>query len=203
MNNPDTPLYIRGGLEPFNGILDEVAIWDNALTAEEVLDVYNNGVPALDPNLPSVDAGVSMISWSGQAVQLDPNVVNNDTAEPQGELTYLWTAEPNGIGDPNLDVAITGATQEDASVTITKTVPTGDATVITMTLAVTLPGNDPMRDSMKINVYDDACLAAKAAGPVVIDSTDVDDNCITDFKDFALMAATWLDDYTLTEAVPK
>ena len=156
-----------------------------------------------DPNLPDVDAGEDMISWSGAVVALDPNVVNNDTTEPQGDLEYLWTAEPDGIGDPDLDVAITGAATENASVTITKAEPTGDATVVTMTLSVTLPGKDPETDSMTIDVYDDACLAAKAAGPVELDATDIDGNCITAFPDFAVMAATWLDDYTLTEAVAK
>ncbi len=38
-----------GAGEPYTGMLDEVAIWDNALTAEEVLDVYTLGVLALDP----------------------------------------------------------------------------------------------------------------------------------------------------------
>jgi hypothetical protein len=145
-----------------------------------------------------------MISWSGQAVQLDPNVVEAPGSD-WTSLTYLWTAEPDGIGDPNLEVVITGADTEKASVTITKAEPTGDATVVTMTLAVNDEGRTepPVTDSMKINVYDDACLAAKAAGLAVIDQTDLDDNCITNFKDFALMAATWLDDYALTEAVAK
>jgi hypothetical protein len=113
---------------------------------------------------------------------------------------------PDGIGDPNLDVAITGADTENASVTITKAEPTGDATVVTMTLAVNNAGNPPgdaVIDTMAIDVYDDACLAAKAVGPVEIARTDVDDNCITDFKDFAVMATTWLDDYTLTEPATK
>jgi hypothetical protein len=60
-----------------------------------------------------------------------------------------------------------------------------------------------VEDTMTIAVYDDACLAAKAAGPVVIDSTDIDENCITNFKDFAVMASTWLEDYALTEPVAK
>jgi hypothetical protein len=157
---------------------------------------------SVDPDAPDVDAGIDMISWSGQAVTMDPNVVNNDT-EPQGELSYLWTAEPNGIGDPNLDVAITGADTENASVTITKTAPTGDATVVTMTLAVTLEGEDPVTDSMTIDVYDDACVAALDLGLTTIDTTDLDGNCITAFPDFAVMAVTWLDDYALTEAVAK
>jgi hypothetical protein len=166
------------------------------------LDNITLNVAKVDPTLPDVDAGIDMISWSGQAVTMDPNVVNNDT-EPQGELSYLWTAEPNGIGDPNLDVAITGADTENASVTITKTALTGDATVVTMTLAVTLEGEDPVTDSMTIDVYDDACVAALDLGLTTIDTTDLDENCITAFPDFAVMAATWLDDYALTEAVAK
>jgi hypothetical protein len=183
VNDITDPGYLSGARGKFDNI---------------TLDVVND-----DPNLPSVDAGIDMITWSGQAVTMDPNVVNNDTAEPQGTLTYLWTAEPNGIGDPNLDVAITGADTENASVTITKTAPTGDATVVTMTLAVTLPGKNPVKDTMTIDVYDDACLAALGLGLATIDTTDLDGNCITAFPDFALMAATWLDDYTLTEAVAK
>jgi len=170
-------------------------------------DTTNPGKTTLtarfDPNLPSVDAGEDKITWSGQAVTMDPNVANNDTAEPQGDLIYLWTAEPDGIGDPNLDVAITDADQEVASVTITKAAPTGDATVVMMTLTVTLPGEDPVKDAMTIDVYDDACLATKAAGQEVIDPTDTDANCITDFADFAVMATTWLDDYTLTGPIVK
>jgi len=184
--------------EDITGLMSDIAIWDEALSEDRIEDLAAGG-----DVLGSVDAGDDMITWSGQGVQLDPNVVNNDPCEPQAPLTYLWTAEPNGIGDPNLDVAITDANQEDATVTITKTAPTGDATVVTMTLAVTLPGEDPVTDSMMIDVYDDSCLAAKAVGPVEIDPTDIDANCITNFEDFAVMAITWLDDYTLTGPVPK
>jgi len=171
--------------------------------ASQIYAVTLTSAGSTDANLPDVDAGADMITWSGQAVLLDPNVVNNDTAEPQGTLTYLWTADAASVGDPNLDVAITDADQEVASVTITKTAPTGDATVVTMTLAVSLEGKDPVTDTMTIDVYDDACVAAKAAGLAVIDPTDFDGNCITSFEDFAVMATTWFDDYTLTKPVAK
>jgi hypothetical protein len=177
-------------------------IGDTTMTQVSGDRVFHLDLLPADPNLPSVDAGPDMISWSGAMVALDPNVVNNDTTEPQGTLTYLWTAEPNGIGDPNLDVAITGADTENASITITKTA-TGDVTVVTMTLAVTLEGKEPVTDSMTIDVYDDSCLAAKAVGLAEIDPTDFDENCITNFADFAVLAATWLDDYALTGPVAK
>jgi len=158
----------------------------------------------VDPNAPSVDAGPDMITWTGEEVPMDPNVV----VPPESDwtkLTYSWTAEPNGIGDPNLDVAITGAETENASVTITKAEPTGDATVVTMTLEVNNEGrtDPPIKSSMTIDVYDDSCQAAKAAGPVEIDPTDFDGNCITAFPDFAVMASVWLDDYKLTEPVDR
>jgi len=63
-----------------------------------------------DPMSPDVDAGVDMITWSGRAVQLDPNVVNNDVTP----LTYLWSADdPCAVFDPSADV-------EAPTVTITK-----------------------------------------------------------------------------------
>ena len=157
-----------------------------------------------DPDAPSVDAGVDMVSWSGQAVPINPTIVEAPGSD-WTNLTYLWTAEPDGIGDPDLDVAITGADTENASVTITKAAPTGDATIVTMTLAVNDDGRAdlPVTDSMTIDVYDDSCLAAKALGTVELDITDVDQDCITAFPDFAVMAAAWLSDYTLTGPVAK
>ena len=154
------------------------------------LDVVIN-----DPDLPDVDAGIDMISWSGQAVTMDPNVVNNDTQVPQRPLSYAWSAEPpDGVEFSN-PAALA------PTVTITKA--TDNPSVVTLTLAVTLPGKDPVIDTMTITVYDDACLAAIDLGLAVIDPTDLDENCITNFVDFALLATTWLDDYTLTEPAAK
>jgi len=152
------------------------------------------GLP--DANVPEVDAGADVITWSGQAVQLDPNVVNNDTEVPQRPLSYAWSADPaDGVElDPNEFVEAPG-------VTITKV--TDNPSVVTMTLAVILEGKDPVTDSTTIDVYDDSCLAAGGAGMLVLDPTDLDGNCITAFEDFAVMAMTWLDDYSLTEPVAK
>ncbi|UCG49340.1 MAG: hypothetical protein JSU94_08400, partial [Phycisphaerales bacterium] len=61
----------------------------------------------------------------------------------------------------------------------------------------------PVKDTMTVDVYDDSCLAAMDLGLAVIDPTDIDGDCITNFTDFALMAVTWLDDYALTEPVAK
>jgi len=184
--------------EDITGLMSEIAIWDEALTEDRIKDLAAGGdvIVKPDPNAPSVDAGADMISWSGQAVLMDPNVVNNDTEVPQRPLSYGWSADPpDGLEfDPNEFV-------EAPAVTITKA--TDNPSIVTLTLAVTLEGKDPVKDTMTIDVYDDACLAAKAAGLAAIDPTDFDGNCITNFADFAVMATTWLDDYTLTAPEPK
>jgi len=56
---------------------------------------------------------------------------------------------------------------------------------------------------MTIDVYDDACISALALGLAELDPTDLDEDCRTAFSDFALLAATWLNDYSLMEPVPK
>jgi hypothetical protein len=193
----------KGGTENFQFIGTGMA--DGAGQVQVVLSGQSGWAPVdamafvsgpLDPNLPSVDAGADMISWSGQAVLMDPNVVNNDTEVPQRPLSYAWSADPpDGVEfDPNEFV-------EAPAVTITKA--TDNPSVVTMTLAVTLEGKDPVTDTMTIDVYDDSCLAGKAVGLAVIDPTDFDENCITNFADFAVIATTWFYDYTLTEPAAK
>jgi len=146
-----------------------------------------------------VDAGDDWITWSGKAVPLDPNIVEKEGSD-WTNLTYLWTAAPDAgvVFDPP------DANIEAPTVTITKA--TDNPSVVTLTLAVNNKGNPPeeaVKDTMTIDVYDDSCLAAIDLGLAVIDPTDIDGNCITNFEDFAVMAITWLDDYTLTEPVPK
>ena len=165
--------------------------------------VFHIDMESADPSLPSVDAGPDMIAWSGRDVPLDATVVNNDPNEPQGTLSYLWTADPaDGVvfnptaGNPNTSAA------EAPEVTITKT--TANPSAVKLTLAVTLEGKNPVLDAMVIDVYDDSCLAAIAGDPELeFDQTDVDENCVTNLADFAVLAAAWLDDYEITEPVEK
>jgi len=150
----------------------------------------------IDPNAPSVNAGIDMITWSGEVVQLDPNVVEKAGSD-WTELTYLWSADPNDgvVFDPGNNV-------EDPNVTITKA--PGDAATVTLTLAVNNVGRlePPVQDTMTIDVYDDACKAAIGKGLAADNPTDFDENCITGFGDLAVMATKWLNDNALTEPVP-
>jgi hypothetical protein len=74
VNDPDQPLYIVGQREGFGGIVDEVAIWDNALTPDEVLAVYTLGPLALDPR----NAG-------------KPNPDDEATDVPRDDVVLSWT----------------------------------------------------------------------------------------------------------------
>jgi len=135
-----------------------------------------------------------MIRFSGGAVTLDPDVVNNDTQFPQGNLLYAWSANPSDgvVFSPNANI-------ETPSVTITKAAATGDATEVTLTLAVTLEGQRTEPDTTMIFVYDDACHASKSIGRVVIGAGDFNGSCFTDIEDFAILASSWYVDYDFAE----
>jgi len=147
------------------------------------------------PPLYSVDAGNDMITWSGEPVQLDPNVVNNDPCDPQADLTYAWSADPDDgveFSDPNALAP---------TVTITKA--TDNPSTVTLTLAVHDGVHPTVTDTMTIDVYDDACKAAIGKGLAADNPADFDGNCITNFEDFAVMATKWLNDTRLTAPVLK
>jgi len=106
---------VTGSLDQstFDMLRSQVTNGNSGVDADEIRigTTYSDVIgSSVDPTLPEVYAGVNMITWSGQAVQLDPNVVNNDVTP----LTYLWTADdPCAVFDPNEFV-------EAPTVTITK-----------------------------------------------------------------------------------
>lgn len=163
-----------------------------------------------DPTLPTVVIDTpGKYTWSGQEVALDATVTNNagdpNFPETQPPLVYSWTAEPNGIGDPGLDVVITGDTSEDAAITITKNTNIGDVVQVEVTLSVVNEGIDkPAKSaSIIIDVYDNACLMGKDLGLIEIDSTDMNADCVTNLADFVLLAMDWMVDYAITAPVEK
>jgi hypothetical protein len=164
---------------------------------------YLDGSPTGDPNegpvwvfyasdLPPYVVLDDMITWSGEVVQLAPTV---EDEELSGPLSYSWSANP----DDGVEFSATDI--EDPTVTITKA--TGDAATFTLTLEVDDSVNPPVEDTMTIDVYDNNCLAAKAAGLAEIDTADFDADCDTDIEDYAEIAEDWLVDYELTEPAAK
>jgi arylsulfatase A-like enzyme len=157
-----------------------------------------------DPTTPSVDAGIDMITWSGEPVQLDPTVVNN--SDPPTDLTYAWSADtpPAGVTvefDPIDPIA---ANDPTPTVMITKPLD-GIPVTVTLRLAVNNVGrpDPPVTNTLTIDVYDNACEVAKAGGSGEDNPGDFDGNCITDANDLAELAAKWLNGNALTAPVAK
>jgi hypothetical protein len=73
------------------------------------------------------------------------------------------------------------------------------------TVKLTVAVNDefntkPAKDSMKINVYDDACEAARDGVGLAADNIgDINGDCITNLEDLTEMVSTWLNDTGLME----
>ena len=166
------------------------------------IDLVTLEFESADPNAPDVDAGNDWITWSGQPVTLDPTVVEKVPTD-WINLTYAWTADPDtGVVITEDGINPDDPATKEATVTITKA--TDNPSTVNLTLSVY--GQDkptPVCDTTRIFVYDDACLAGKAAGTLVYDPGDFDGNCITDLKDYAALAATWLVEYALTAPEPK
>ena len=191
--------------EDITGLMSDIAIWDEALSEDRIEDLAAGGlvIQPADPNAPDVDAGMDMITVSGMDVVLAPTVINNDTAVPQKSLSHTWTADPDtGVVITEDGVNPDDPATKEATVTITKA--TANPSTVTLTLKVDLDGtSSSASDTMEIDVYNDACLAAKAVGPVELSPSDFDENCTTDLRDYAILAAKWLVDYALTAPIPK
>jgi len=88
---------------------------DNKITGAQL--TFNNDIA------PEIDAGVDMVTWSGQGVEMAPGIVDDGVST----VTYLWTVDPDGNTtyldgtDDHLDVVISDATAENPTITITKT----------------------------------------------------------------------------------
>ena len=117
VNHLDTPLFIRGGEEGFNGVLDEVAIWDRALTADEVMSVFTSGplsveieqsfdITAVDYNPDDNEITLSWdsqenesyaVRWSRDMVEWDGDL-NDDVPAAAGETTTTMTFDLSDAG---------------------------------------------------------------------------------------------------------
>lgn len=125
--NDTTPFNIgsgsdHGGTYHFDGLIDDIALWDNALTSREIRDIMNKGVPRGAPAVVQFSASPPLIN-SGQTVTLSWEVLRADSvsitpgvgtvanqsgsavASPAVTTTYTLTA----IGDstPNATAQIT------------------------------------------------------------------------------------------------
>ena len=142
---------------------------------------------------PVVKVGKDMITWSGRYVELASTVTNKYGTD----LTYKWSASSAGVNFSDDEGPA-------PTVTITNT-PTSNPTTVTITLAVNNKGRtEPdVENTLEIDVYDDVCKATIAMGLAEDNPTDLNGDCITDLRDFAVMAAAWLNDTKSTGPLPR
>ncbi|MGE4287002.1 MAG: hypothetical protein AB7F23_10455, partial [Phycisphaerae bacterium] len=85
--------------------------------------------------------------------------------------------------------------------------PTADFTTLTAgTYAIELSATDNAghshADTMTVQVLNDACAAAQASADWAgFNYFDVDQNCVVDFNDITVFAASWLEDLTISEII--
>ena len=151
---------------------------------QSIIDLYfPDGIPDYTVDLSN------MVSWSGQATQLNPIV------DPAGSsLIYSWSADPSDgvVFTPNDGGDGSTSSVEAPIVTITK--PAGEMEVFTLELSISDGVDMPDRDTMTIKVYDDACKAARLGMSLAESNpTDLNGDCISSLEDFALIALKWLE----------
>jgi hypothetical protein len=137
-----------------------------------------------------------MMTWSNNPVGLDATITDSGLSP----LTYGWTAEPNGLDDPDLNIGFApGAV--DPVVTVTNLTEGKVTVAMTLTAFDDANPDEIAEASVEIDVYPDACEMAKNGLGTPVPATDFNADCITDLLDFAEMASAWLVDYAATEAV--
>jgi hypothetical protein len=145
--------------------------------------VNNNSAPVVDAG-PDQAVWLGMSGTSGQeVVNLDGTTSDDGLPNPPAAYTVLWTQVNNGAPA----VTISPDNVNDTSVTITAR---GDYEFM-------LTADDseaPASDTVRIVVGDDACDASHINTGAAYDAGDVNEDCIVDMQDLALLiAANWLD----------
>jgi len=129
---------------------------------------------------PEVNAGADTSSWltaGSCVVDLDGTVINPAGAPAE---TTLWTV----ISGPGA-VVFGDASQVDTTATFTVT----GSYVLQLEADNTYVGTD----TVSIEVYANACDAAKAEPGYALIPGDIDEDCYVDLSDFSLMATHWLE----------
>ena len=124
VNNVDTPLSIRGGEENFDGVLDEVAIWDHALTPEEVMAVFISGPGAsvdarpfaiIDIDYASAENSLSL-SWNSREGEIYTVRYSRDMTTWENDLDDGVEADAGDITTRTFDLTNAGLSGTDGPI---------------------------------------------------------------------------------------
>jgi len=182
-----------------------------SLTVEVINDGYYNEDVHYKVQLL---AGGAVLAEDDDSIPLDP--VPPGTSSNWETSTVVYTL--GGPSDPNFDyvgepleirlVCKAGTDEmnfDKVQLTGSPEFPTPEFPTVELTVRVNDNTNLTyvVKDTMTVDVYDDACTAAKAVGRAADNPGDFDGDCDTDFADLAAMAEKWLNDTGLTEPVVK
>jgi len=165
-----------------------------SIVTGDVFEFYvTNDLPPVD-----VRAGVDMITWANQPVQLGGTYVDDGTSP----VDVTWSSDNAGaVFSPSNDG---GVTSNDPNPTVTVDNAAG---AVTLTFTVQDGLNPAVSDDMIVTVYADPCQAARAGAglgadyPGDLTGPDGIADCVINLADFAAVASEWLSNYALADPV--
>ena len=139
---------------------------------------------------PEVDAGSSIVTWlKAGSTTVD---LNGAVTDQTGDVTTIQWSVVSSPSGSTIDVGNNSNAATTASFN-----KKGRYILELKAVDATLQEDS---DLMEVNVYADSCEAAKNdPNGYVASRFDFNDDCKVDFTDFAMFAAAWLQDASLTE----
>jgi hypothetical protein len=214
MNPPATPdwqepIEIPSDTNPADGSVDPMASYSPPALQRDALYywIVDESLGAADPrdwdNIiagsvwsfetitsgPEVDAGSSIVTWLEEGTTTVD--LNGTVTDATGDvIAILWSVVSSPPAS-TVDIA-------DNSLATTTAALTETGAYLLELRAVDAAQNEGS-DQMEINVYGDSCEAAKNhPSGYTAPPYDFNDDCIVNFIDFAMFAAAWLEDASLT-----
>jgi hypothetical protein len=141
---------------------------------------------------PDVDAGSSIVTWlKAGTTTVD---LNGTVTDATGDVTAIQWSVVSSPSGSTVDIANNSIVATTASFTKT-------GRYILELFAVDATQNEDS-DLMEVNIYADNCEAAKNdPNGYTPPLYDFNNDCTVDFTDFAMFAAVWLQDESLTRDV--
>ncbi len=135
--------------ERFNGRIDEVSLYNRALTAEEILAIFKAdsvGKCPVQNTPPAITAAAALTRQQGNPGAVATIATVNDLETPAGNLTVTATTVPTGLAINNIS---NGSGTISATVTAACNASVGAQTVV---LTVTDPAGGTATANLTINV---------------------------------------------------